>query len=185
MAKICTDDQNLSLPCLLFEGGQCEGDFYSVQMDVDVIRNFGFVDNSQNPPVFVDVFVEQTLRADFSTYFISGNPNPQQLKGKLTCISEAFQTTGGIFVFVYFQIGNNSFNGFARLSVPGQLVGARVTEVINLSTFPNPDNCGNFDYQNITCRCTGGDETITCVSAQGGICCIKKSILDNFCEVLN
>lgn len=35
------------------------------------------------------------------------------------------------------------------------------------------------------CRCTGGDEQISCSGADGGICCIKKSALDSLCSKLS
>lgn len=184
MAKVCTDNQGLPRPCLIFKGGQCEGDFYSLQFDVVVIRNFGEVDFSKVPPVFVDNFVEQTQRRDASQYFRGASNVPNQIKGKITCVSEPYESEAGAFVDIYFVIGGVFFSGYCRLQGAGRLVSGELVEVINLSTFPNADNCGDFTPNNVSCRCTKGDDTISCSSAQGGICCIKKSQLDAICDAL-
>ncbi len=43
------------------------------------------------------------------------------------------------------------------------------------------DSQGWIDTQKKRCKCTNGDQEITCSSAEGGICCIPKSILDALC----
>jgi hypothetical protein len=43
------------------------------------------------------------------------------------------------------------------------------------------DSQGQIDTQKKRCKCTNGDQEITCSSAEGGICCIPKSILDALC----
>lgn len=169
MAKVCNPNPNPDENCLSYEGGQCQGVFYIILFTYEKVS-------------FTPETGELVFPAEGAII----------RRGRLGCISQPIYTLQNSRVNV--DLTNYDDAGVAvteRIEFGNQLIplvnGAygRVQNAERVSIMRVdglPDNCGNFVPNDDICECTGGDQEITCVNAQGGICCISKSALDRLCD---
>jgi hypothetical protein len=84
-----------------------------------------------------------------------------------------------------YNLGNESENAVSNGLKP---YGVEYLGGCNIKSFEITDiqllgsNSNSSNKSGIICRCTNGDQQIKCSSAEGGICCISKSILDRLCK---
>jgi hypothetical protein len=110
-------------------------------------------------------------------YFYSTNTQDTQIWGSIFCVTEPepYYYGGWTCIVGSTTIPRFSYDAYNRVLIPDQTYPPGVPKFIGLryldGVCPSDSNCS----------CTNGDETITCSNAEGGICCIPKSLLDGLC----
>lgn len=174
MAKDCRDCSN----------GQCEDQRYVVYFTT----KSGFRQNSTQ--CFVDEkywFAEVTgriggLSLQFVPITVSTSPFKEEI---IECL--VLEVNGQFLIILatvnQFDPITEDFKGTRDTSKPQNIsyLGDCDEKSFFIDNIILVDIAGNL-LNNTRCKCTNGDEEITCDQVEGGICCIPKSILNALCE---
>lgn len=172
MAKVCGNDENqpdtfhpeLGLKCQGGVVGNCEGKYtltwrYEPIFLVETGALF-------QPPNKSHVLFNEWLGLEGNEY--------KSIKGIITCVTESILYPDGKYRAFVKSSGSPLPWQAQRVYISDQRFGLPIF----LGASNREIDC---EADNVNCRCTDGDEQISCSSAQGGICCIPKSILDALC----
>lgn len=170
MPKICGGSESASgtvrgFPCIASSLGNCTGR-YELLFAID--------------PVFDvtsgEIVSAQDITARQWQYYES--EDSRYIKGQIFCVTEARKDSAGRWTT---EVGSNhpsraNLRQFTNVILSGAFSNLPQPKFVGLRYLE--DELCDLDGN---CKCTGGDEAITCSSAEGGICCIPKSLLDDLC----
>jgi hypothetical protein len=159
MGKTCTSP---------FTGGQCDNGVYSL------IVNFGKIQWSDSTGRIVNGSGSASARGPIIEVGVVYINNATRI---ITKLKVGDTIPAGISVDVRLQIVDKngttnwvtSLNGFAGF------------KLIKFEYILNGPNCGDRPE---VCKCDPTDQTIACPGQSGGICCIAKSKIANWCATL-
>jgi hypothetical protein len=177
MAKSCKPNEEIDPECKPYSGGQCSGAPYAMRWTYDIVTTGADIGS-----------VTDSLEILTGS---GANTGYQWIRGKLGCISAPLYFLDNKFVYHTVKFNNGFgdnrllvFDIAATTDTPNfgevrNIVNVKFQGVIRMDGLP--DNCGDFNPNNETCKCEDTDQEISCSGARGGICCIAKSKIAELC----